>query len=215
MGDVLKSVSDRQLFLKSDPKAKKIDTILYLFGAHDFMDTSVKKVKSLKKMCESIVSDFDLLILQCIYAKFCHVKNLMLWKKRATVQMSSYVPILGADYPFFSFPEFSSECNQLEPCTMDYTHMLTNIRSLVCRKGFEGVSTEPFNKISMEHPSIISRGLVMCALDKQSAEYALTLFSENVEKQLIEDKAFNEAHFVKIFRNWYRACDEHGMNADE
>ena len=55
----------------------------------------------------------------------------------------------------------------------------------------------------------------MGALDKQSAEYALTLFSENVEKQLIEDKAFNEAHFVKIFCNWHRACDEHGMNADE
>ena len=101
-------------------------------------------------MCESIVSDFDLLILQCVYAKCCHVKNLMLWQKRATVKMSSYVPILGADYPFFSFPEFSSECNQLEPHTMDYTHMLTNICSLVCRKGFEGVSTEPFNKISMD-----------------------------------------------------------------
>ena len=159
------------------------------------MDTSVKKVKSLKKMCESIVSDFDLLILQCIYAKCCHVKNLMLWQRRATVKMSSYVPILGADYPFFSFPEFSSEHNQLEPRTMDYTHMLMNIRSLVCRKGFEGVSTEPFNKISMEHPSIISRGLVMGVL------YALTLLSENVEKQLIKDKAFNEAHFVNIFHN--------------
>ena len=215
MGDVLKSVSDRQLFLKSDPKAKKIDTILYLFGAQDFMDSSVKKVKSLKKMCESIVSDFDLLILQCVYAKCYHVKNLMLWQKRATVKMSSYVPVLGADYPFFSFPEFSSKCNQLEPRTMDYTHMLMNIRSLICRKGFEGVCTEPFNKISMEHPSIISRGLVMGALDKQSAEYVLTLFSENVEKQLIKDKAFNEAHFVKIFRNCHRACDECGMNADK
>ena len=49
MGDILKSVSDKQLFLKSDPKAKKIDTILYLFGAQDFIDSSVKKVKSLKK----------------------------------------------------------------------------------------------------------------------------------------------------------------------
>ena len=87
-------------------------------------------------MCESIVLDFDLLILQCVYVKCCHVKNLMLWQKRATVKMSSYVPILGADYPLFSFPEFSSERNQLEPRTMDYTHMLTNIRSLVCRKGF-------------------------------------------------------------------------------
>ena len=138
----------------------------------------------------------------------------MLWQKRATVQMSSYVSILGADYPFFSFPEFSSERNQFEPHTMDYIHMLMNIHSFVCRKGFQGVSTEPFNKISMEHPSIINRGLVMGALDKQSAEYALTLFSENVEKQLIEDKAFNEAHFVNIFHNWHRACDEHGMNAD-
>ena len=126
----------------------------------------MKKVKSLKKMCESIISDFELLILQCIYAKSCHVKNVMLWKQRATVQMSCYVLILEGDYPLFSFPEFSSKCNQLKPCTMDYTHMLTSIHSLICRKGFEGVSTEPFNKISMEHPSIISRGLVMGALDK-------------------------------------------------
>ena len=83
--DVLKSTSERQLFLKSDPKAKKVDTILYLFGAQDFIEPYVKKVKSLKKMCESVVSDFELLILQCIYAKSCHVKNVMLWKQRATV----------------------------------------------------------------------------------------------------------------------------------
>ena len=54
IGDVLKSISERQLFSKDDPKVKKIDTILYLFGAKDFMDTSVRKVKSLKKICESI-----------------------------------------------------------------------------------------------------------------------------------------------------------------
>ena len=215
IGDVLKSTSERQLFLKSDPKAKKVDTILYRFGAQDFIVPSVKKVKSLKKMCESVVSDFELLILQCIYAKSCHVKNVMLWKQRATVKMSCYVPILEGDYPLFSFPEFSSKCNQMEPHTMDYTHMLTNIHSLICRKGFEGVSTEPFNKISMEHPSIISRGLVMGALDKQSAEYALTLFSEAIEKQLIADKALLEAHFVHLFRSWHRVCDECGMSADE
>ena len=128
--------------------------------------------------------------------------------------MSCYVPILEGDYLLFSFPEFSSKHNQLEPRTMDYTHMLTNIRSLICRKDFEGVSTEPFNKISMEHPSIISRGLVMGALDKQSAEYALTLFSEAVEKQLIADKALHEAHFVHLFCSCHRACDERGMSAD-
>ena len=215
IGDALKTASERQVFLKSDSKSKKVDTILYLFGGQDFYDTSIRKVKPLKQLCSNIVGEWELLILQCIYAKACHVKNKMFWKSRCTVEMTGHIPILSCNYPLFSFPEFSSVRQQIEPRTMDYTHMLTNIRSLICRKGFDTVKTEPFNRISMEHPEIISRGLVMGSLDKQSAEYALTFFSQKVQDQLEKNGDFTEALFVRLFRNWHRACDERGMSADE
>ena len=44
---------------------------------------------------------------------------------------------------------------------------------------------------------------------------AIQLFSENVERKLTENDAVHEALFVKLVRNWYKACDERGMSADE
>ena len=44
---------------------------------------------------------------------------------------------------------------------------------------------------------------------------AIQLFSEDVERKLTENDAVHEALFVKLVRNWYKACDERGMSADD
>ena len=40
-------------------------------------------------------------------------------------------------------------------------------------------------------------------------------FSQQVEDKLLDNSAYHEAHFVKLVRNWYNACDSRGMPADE
>ena len=44
---------------------------------------------------------------------------------------------------------------------------------------------------------------------------AIQLFSEDVERKLTENDAVHEVLFVKLVRNWYKACNERGMSADD
>ena len=54
---------------------------------------------------------------------------------------------------------------------------------------------------------ILSKGIVYGSLDKQCASFAIQLFSPGVEQKLVQNKAYNEALFTKLVRNWYNACD--------
>ena len=93
--------------------------------------------------------------------------------------------------------------------------MLTNLRSLVCRKGFENVKTSAFVKVCEEHPEIVSHSIVIECIDKQNADHALQMFSEKVEEQLTKNGHTSKALFVYLVCNWHRACNERGMAADE
>ena len=111
--------------------------------------------------------------------------------------MTGYIPIIDQDMALFSFPEYSYEREALELPTLNYTHMLTNLRSLVCRKGFENVKTSAFVKICEEHPEIVSHSIVIECFDKQNADQALQMFSEKVEEQLNKNGDTSEALFVR------------------
>ena len=93
--------------------------------------------------------------------------------------------------------------------------MLTNLRSLVCRKGFENVKTLAFVKVCEEHPEIVSHSIVIECIDKQNADHALQMFSEKVEEQLNKNGDTSEALFVHLVCNWHRACAERGKAADD
>ena len=158
---------------------------------------------------------FPLLVLQAAYAGLVHVKNRREWHRRKTITMEAYVPIVGDFVPLFYFPEFSEVRQQIEVRTMDYTHQLTNLRGIICKRGLENVKKSEFERIANLFPEILSKGIVQGELDKQCASLAIELFSEKVECKLLQNRARNEALFVKLVRNWYKACDERGMSADD
>ena len=143
------------------------------------------------------------------------MKNKRLWKRKTQLEMSAFVPILNDYVPLFYHPEFSENRNQFEIRTMDYTHQLTNIQAIVCKKGIENVKDTEYKRICDEHPGILSKGIVYGSLNKQCASFAIQLFSSPVEEKLIENKAYNEALFTRLVRNWYNACDSRGMSVDE
>ena len=103
----------------------------------------------------------------------------------------------------------------LQPHAIDYTHILTNIRSIILRRGFKNIKPEAFFRISDDDSSILSKALTKDIFDKQSADVALHLFSEQVELKLIENEDYEEALFVRIMRNWHDACDKRGIRADD
>ena len=54
-----------------------------------------------------------------------------------------------------------------------------------------------FKRICDQFPNVLSKGIVYSSLDKQCASFAAKLFSEAVEEKLIENKAYNEALFIR------------------
>ena len=72
-----------------------------------------------------------------------------------------------------------------------------------------------FEWIANLFPHVLSKGIVHGDLDKQCASLAVELFSEKVERKLIANNAMHEALFVKLVRNWHKACDERGISADD
>ena len=72
-----------------------------------------------------------------------------------------------------------------------------------------------FKRICDNYPEILSKGIVYGSLDKQCTSFAIQLFSPGVEQKLIQNKAYNEALFTKLVRNWYNACHSRSMSTDD
>ena len=176
IADVIKSYMDHSSFPRQHTKLQKINVIVQLFGSNDFIDDVAKgKLKTvlLKKLAMHIVEKHELLGLQAVYAKALHVTNTAKWKSKITVLMTGYIPIINGNMPLFSFPEYSNERECLEPCTLEYTHMLTNLRSLICRKGIENVKISAFVKVCEEHSEIVSHSIIIECIEKKNADHAL------------------------------------------
>ena len=212
---VIEKYTRRKIFASKDTKDVRAAKIAFLFGSGKLLYNKPKVVPLLKNLAQNIVETFPLTVLQSIYASIIHMENKKSWDLRATITMTAYIPVLKDSIPLFYFPEKSTQRQQIEFRTLDYTHQLTNLRSIVCRKGIENVRRNEFVRICNEFPSILSKAIVEGECDKQCASMAIQLFSEDVERKLTENDAVHEALFVKLVRNWYKACDERGMSADD
>ena len=98
---------------------------------------------------------------------------------------------------------------------MDYTHQLTNLCGIICKRGIKNVKKSGFEWIANLFPHVLSKGIVHSDLDKQCISLAIELFSEKVERKLIANNAMHKALLIKLVRNWYKACDERGISADD
>ena len=54
----------------------------------------------------------------------------------------------------------------------------------------------------------LSRAIVEHILDQQNAEIAKRVFCKCVERIMGNNGDYDEAKFVHIVRQWYKACDE-------
>lgn len=215
MVKVIEKNTIRKIFTSKDTKDIRAAKIAFLFGSGELIYNTPQQVPSLRNIAQNCVEKFPLLVLQAAYAGLVHVKNKREWHTRKTIKMEAYIPIVKDFVPLFYFPEYSQKRQQIEVRTLDYTHQLTNLRGIICRSGIQNVKKSEFVRISNLFPNILSKGIVQGELDAQCASLAIELFSEKVEVKLIENNAMEEALFVKLVRNWYKACDERGMSADD
>jgi len=103
---------------------------------------------------------------------------------------------------------------------MNGTHMRTNIKSKLIRTGLDNISVKPWKDVAMSGKTnlplamldIHTNGKIM---HHQSDPRVRTMFSEEVEKELINQGSTAEATFRRLLREQHKAEDKPGLSARE
>ena len=74
---------------------------------------------------------------------------------------------------FFSIPEYNAKRDQVEFCTLDYTHMLTNMRSHILTCGYDFCPTQHYRDLAGNWLDIISQAIVYDQADLLSAFFMM------------------------------------------
>ena len=140
-----------------------------------------------------------------------HMQSVLKWESETSIPIQVDLDCLEERHIIFNYPEFSERRNQLEMRTFDYTHILNNLRYHICNKGFVGVSKDAFINVSETNHDVLPRAIVEDKMDRQNSTISQRFFSEDVEQILIQNENDTEADFCQKTRNWFRACDERGL----
>ena len=101
--------------------------------------TSYRNLKSLHNMALKIVSSGDVPkpVIAVGIARIKYTLDYPTWITKFTTPSEIFINHRNETFKCFSFPEYSEKRNQIEACTFDPTHLMTNLRAHACRKGFK------------------------------------------------------------------------------
>ena len=143
-----------------------------------------KNPDSLKQQCLKLLLDksYPLLPLQVSYANVTNWLRMIDWAMQSKIQMIVKIPRKIAGLPniqfqLFCYPEFSAQRKQLEPRTLDFSHVLTNIRMHICKHGYDFCKTKHFLELCLERPDILSHSVVEDRAVPQNVFTTIKFFS--------------------------------------
>ena len=225
IGKTLEQRTGRKFCKATVTKAVNANSIAQAFLGEGFIEIPKKKPKasksfpSLQKLAKQILlsEDYKLLQLQISLANALHRERREDWFEKSPIYMWGYIPHVWEEHTvikFFSYPEYSSERKQIEFRTLDYTHILTNMKMHILTKGYDFCKKEHFQELACLNPDLLSRPLVFDNIDQQNAHSAKLMFSEKVEEFMRRRQHLETAVFIKLVREWHSACDARGIRAD-
>ena len=225
IGKTLEQKTRRKFCKSNGLKASNANSLAQAFLGESFLEIKSKigckrkEVKSLHLLAKEVLlsDDYKLVLLQVSLANALHREKRNKWFNKSPIHMWGYIPHLWKEetvIKYFSYPEFLEERNQIEHRTLDYTHILTNMKTHILTKGYDFCKKEHFHTLAKEDPDLLSRPLVFDNIDQQNAFSAQLMFSENVEKFMRRKGYIETANFVKLVRHWHVACDNRGVRAD-
>ena len=144
---MLHSYTGRAFFSPSFLKAKNANLIARAFEGTNVHKLVIRRKTthksknpcSLVEACTKILlqKSHPILPMQVAYAKITNSVSMSRWIKASRIQMVVKVPrylagLAPTDFRLFCYPEFSEDRQQLEPCTLDYSHLITNLRMHIC-----------------------------------------------------------------------------------
>ena len=224
----LHCLTGRVWYSSSSVKAENVNHIVSAFGRRKADITQTAKCKEKLYQPDTLLyiasvrlksDQFPIEHMQIPLATVIQRRNINDWYARCTMQLKIPVPQEEKRKPpkkveLFSYPEFNSERNQLEPRTFDFTHILTNIHCQILSRGFDYCKKEHFEELCKDKPDILSISLVFDKIDTQNAFTAMRMFNYSVQRWM-EQKGYTEtATFIKLIRNWHDACNRRGLSAD-
>ena len=218
IGNVLHSYTGRAFFSTSFLKAKNANLIARAFEETIFVQ-QIRRRKatpqnrnpcSLVEACTKILlqKSYPILTMQVAYAKITNWVSMSNWIKASRIQMVVKVPrflagLAPTDFRLFCYPEFSENRHQLEPHTLDYSHVIMNVRMHICHHGYDFCKTEHFLHLCEERPDILSKSIVEDKADPQNVFTAICFFSSAVQMFMLENGYTEMANFIEIMRNWF------------
>ena len=132
------------------------------------------------------------------------------WKEKSCINHN-----MGSPYPatWFSVPEYDKKRQRIEPKLWDGTHLLSNLRRVVCEKGTDNLCKEAWLCVAQTNKTQLREPMVTDLVDKQAIEFAKTTFSKEVAAEMIKLGYREEAKFCILVSNWWEAEDEPGVSA--
>ena len=220
--DVIFIFTGIQIFPKSCKKEHKVKQLCLNLGnnmewitnstLHEpTIEQSVSSLKLLRR--ETLLhSSYSKTFLRIAVANCQFERAVKKWEDNSTVPVKLSVPGLKKDHEIYCFPEFSARRLQVELRTLDFSHILTNIRTHLCKHGYDNVSTDAFLRVSEVNHDLLNRCLIEDILDKQKVAKAEKFFTEEVESVMIANGDTSAAKFIRMIRLWYEACDDRGLS---
>ena len=136
------------MFKSSDIKHVKINKISQMFGDKSLWkekNECIKNPKSSKDIAFKQVSSANV-PKPVIATSVGRIKHHL--EHTSHIPLEIYIKHRKEYFQLYSFPEYYTMCQQLEPRTLDLTHLLTNLRAHACRSGFEFSDKEAFICVS-------------------------------------------------------------------
>ena len=229
IGKVLESYTGRSFYSTQLSQSRNVNIIWKMFEGSNFIQenkkirqASINSMKTLVQLSKGIIlnSLYPTVCLQVLYANALHKVAKSKWIQEAKIPLIVTIPrnLLQkppVDFQIFCFPEYSEKREQLEPRILDYSHILMNMQMHLCKTGYNFCKGEHFVKLCQERPDILSQAILIPKLDPMNIFTTVRFFSKSVEQYMTNKGYTNTAYFIKLVRNWNRACDKRGMTADE
>ena len=170
--------------------------------------------KSLFKTYHNFISSgkYPKEFLAAAVCKLNHMEIVSQWESNSPVPIVLDIPLANTEHVIFNYPEKNVSRNQVEMRTFDYTHILNNLRFHVSNDAINGIKQKAFIEVSEINHDVLPRSIVEDKLDRQNCSISRRFFSKEVQKILTQLGYHDEAEFTGLTRNWFRACDERGLD---
>ena len=143
--------------------------------------------------------------LQVSYTLALHKVEIEKWERNCLIDMNMTIPLSGnmgvIEVPIFSYPKFSIEHNQVEFCTLDYMHILTNIHGHILKHGYDFCKQEHYREFADNCPDPLSSAFVYDVIDQHCVAKAMQMFDRDIEDYFRSKCSANLPILCILFEN--------------